>query len=77
MCVCERESGEKIQTRTHFSLYLIPSVVIMALSATLRPSLEFLVARDVGLRKPYFHVPQPLNCPHIFYYVKRKTVSVC
>ena len=70
--MCVRESGEKIQTsllRTHFSLYLIPSVLIMALSTTLPPSLEFLVARDIGLRKRYFHVSQALNCPNIFYSV--------
>ena len=81
MCVCVcvvvvgGKSGEKIQTsllRTHFSLYLIPSVLIMALSGTLPPSFEFLVAHDIGLRKPYFHASQPLNCPNIFYSVKRK-----
>ena len=49
-----------------------PSVLIMALSATVPPSLEFLVARNIGLRKPYFHVSQPLNCPNIVFSVKRK-----
>ena len=45
--MCENV-GKRFRTsslRTHFSLYLIPSVLIMALSlsATLPPSLEFLV----------------------------------
>ena len=35
---------------------LFPSVPMMALSATLPPSIEFLVSSDIGLRKPYLSV---------------------
>ena len=74
------ESGEKIQTsllRTHFSLYLIPSVLIMALSATLPPSLEFLVARDSDLRKPYFLCFSASELSKYLFLCQKKTVSVC
>ena len=51
---------------------LFSSIPIMILSATLPPSLEFLVARDIGLRKPYVQISLPLNRSNIFYSVKKK-----
>ena len=45
---------------------------MMALSATLPPSLEFLVSRDIGLRRPYVSVYLPLDRSKVFYAVKRK-----
>ena len=55
-----------------FIRILCPSVPIMALSATLPPSLEFLVSRDIGLRKPYSSVSRPLDCQNILYSVRKK-----
>lgn len=51
---------------------VFPSVPIMLLSATLPPSLEFLVSPDIGLRKPYSSISLPLNRSNIFYSVKKK-----
>ena len=55
-----------------FICILCPSVPIMALSATLPPSLEFLVSRYNVLRKQYSSVSQPLDHQNILYSVRKK-----
>ena len=65
---CVRLWGEDFRPSyldLQFLRSLFPSVPIMALSVTL-PPLEFLVSRDIGLRKPNLSVSLPLDRPTFF-----------